>query len=428
MNEENVKEDREGEIKNISSMPQQEIAKKKGLGLLPHSTGVTPPLPAGSNSPHNLSMGISKRVSPSRPKSNLRKRIVTKLSTEDSSFSSHEMEEDENRLRDFDRLIAENNALREENNRLKQKIQNKKVVEDRGRTAWHDGIISSLTSVISPTAHVQNGSDTMGTRNRRLGFSRARYEKVVEETGCVTHDENTSKSKRSSDFPTNQIEGDENSDNDYKSSSLKRDEESNSDGFSNLEIVQSASNLSIPNILETESFRPLFIDRASWLVGLLIVQSISGFILQSNEQMLQNHLAIVNFLTMLVGAGGNAGNQASVQAIRGLALGWLNPRTTKFFLWRETKMALCLALTLGVTGFIRAALFETDIAETIAITSSLLAIVLISVALGSLLPLGMIKCSIDPAHSSTTIQVLMDILGVSITCWVSSYVLNIASK
>ena len=90
-------------------------------------------------------------------------------------------------------------------------------------------------------------------------------------------------------------------------------------------------------------------------------------------------------------------------------------------------MALCLALTLGLTGFIRAALFETDIAETIAITSSLLAIVLISVALGSLLPLGMMKCRIDPAHSSTTIQVLMDILGVTITCGVSSYVLNIAS-
>lgn len=42
-------------------------------------------------------------------------------------------------------------------------------------------------------------------------------------------------------------------------------------------------------------------------------------------------------------------------------------------------------------------------------------IVFISVLLGAALPLFMQLCGIDPAHSSTTIQVLMDILGVTIT-------------
>lgn len=53
-------------------------------------------------------------------------------------------------------------------------------------------------------------------------------------------------------------------------------------------------------------------DRAGWLVGLLILQSMSSFIISRNEKLLQQHLVIVRFLTMLVGAGGNAGNQASV--------------------------------------------------------------------------------------------------------------------
>jgi Mg/Co/Ni transporter MgtE (contains CBS domain) len=61
------------------------------------------------------------------------------------------------------------------------------------------------------------------------------------------------------------------------------------------------------------SFRAALKDRAYWLVGLLTLQSMSGFILARNEELLQTHPVIVYFLTMLVGAGGNAGNQAAVR-------------------------------------------------------------------------------------------------------------------
>jgi hypothetical protein len=63
----------------------------------------------------------------------------------------------------------------------------------------------------------------------------------------------------------------------------------------------------------TISFGEALRDRAYWLVGLLIMQSLSGIILASNEALLSNHPEIVYYLTMMVGAGGNAGNQASVR-------------------------------------------------------------------------------------------------------------------
>jgi Mg/Co/Ni transporter MgtE len=47
----------------------------------------------------------------------------------------------------------------------------------------------------------------------------------------------------------------------------------------------------------------------------------------------------------------------------------------------------------------------------VAIAVCLVAIVFISVLLGAILPLAMKCFQIDPAHSSTTIQVVMDILG-----------------
>jgi len=61
------------------------------------------------------------------------------------------------------------------------------------------------------------------------------------------------------------------------------------------------------------SFMDALRDRAYWLVGLLALQSCSGLILSRNEELLQSHPVIIFFLTMLVGAGGNAGNQASVR-------------------------------------------------------------------------------------------------------------------
>ncbi|KAL7514790.1 hypothetical protein ACHAXN_012111 [Cyclotella atomus] len=165
-------------------------------------------------------------------------------------------------------------------------------------------------------------------------------------------------------------------------------------------------------------------ERAGWLIGLLFLQSCSSFIIQYNERFLQGHMVIVQFLTMLVGAGGNAGNQASVRVIRGLAVGTLNDRTMKPFLRQEVKMGLGLSALLGITGCIRAALFRTPLGETIAVTTSLCAIVLISVVFGNMLPLLMRRVGIDPAHSSTTIQVIMDIMGVLITVCVSSFVMS----
>lgn len=199
-----------------------------------------------------------------------------------------------------------------------------------------------------------------------------------------------------------------------------------------------------------EPFQKVFLDRAGWLVGLLILQSCSSFILKKYEELLQSHLVLVQFLTMLVSAGGNAGNQASVRGeeirkplslrilcclvltfhacsltvIRGLAVGTVRDDNVTPFLWSEMRIGLCLSLILGVVGCIRAAVFFTPLAETMAITLSLIVIVMISVVIGATLPLLMNFVRIDPAHSSTTIQVLMDILGVTITVCVSGAILN----
>lgn len=56
-------------------------------------------------------------------------------------------------------------------------------------------------------------------------------------------------------------------------------------------------------------------SRGKWLLGLLVLQSMSSVVLDSYQELLQNHLVITLFLTMLVGAGGNAGNQSAIKVL-----------------------------------------------------------------------------------------------------------------
>jgi len=121
----------------------------------------------------------------------------------------------------------------------------------------------------------------------------------------------------------------------------------------------------------------------------------------------------------------------SIQVIRSLALGTLNIKSKhqlQSFLKNEMQLAVILSILLSIAGFIRAILFATPMHETIAITTSLFCIVFTSVTLGTMLPLFLqYVCDVDPAHSSTTIQVVMDILGVFVTVIVSTILLDMDS-
>lgn len=57
-----------------------------------------------------------------------------------------------------------------------------------------------------------------------------------------------------------------------------------------------------------------------------------------------------------------------------------------------------------------------NVVGAIAISMSLFMIVMSSVMLGTLLPFVIAKAGLDPANAGTSIQVVMDILGVAITC------------
>jgi cation transporter-like permease len=164
--------------------------------------------------------------------------------------------------------------------------------------------------------------------------------------------------------------------------------------------------------------------RAGVLIALLIFQSCSSFILAHYEALLTRHSVIVFFLTMLVGAGGNAGNQAAVLVIRGLATGEITARNAPGYVLGEAKMAFSISVLMVGAGYVRVILFGYSQLDALAISCSLLAIVFSSVLIGSTLPLMLHRWQLDPAHAGATIQVIMDLMGVCITCLVCSIMLK----
>lgn len=79
-------------------------------------------------------------------------------------------------------------------------------------------------------------------------------------------------------------------------------------------------------------------------------------------------------------------------------------------------MALLLGGGLSVAGFLRVYITNGSLLNAAAISLSLLSIVVSSVLLGSGLPFALARAGIDPANAGTSIQVVMDVLGVAITC------------
>jgi Mg/Co/Ni transporter MgtE len=152
-------------------------------------------------------------------------------------------------------------------------------------------------------------------------------------------------------------------------------------------------------------------------------------VLADNESLIMAHPVVIYFMTMLVGAGGNAGNQAAVRIIRGLATGEVQAAPTpgtKRIVSDEIVRAFLLASIIVAAGFVRVVLFDGTIVDAVAISASLFIIVSSSVILGTLLPLLLSKLGFDAAHASTSIQVIMDVTGVLITCSVAPIVFQAA--
>jgi magnesium transporter len=173
------------------------------------------------------------------------------------------------------------------------------------------------------------------------------------------------------------------------------------------------------------STRSFVIGRSAWLVALLLLQSVSSIVLGHYSSLIERHVVLALFLTMMVGAGGNAGNQSSALVIRGLATGEINDANAGRVLWRELVVGCTIATILAAVGFVRVSMSGGDFLASITVSASLWITVFMAVLMGTIAPLVLARLGLDPCHcASPLLSTLTDIGGVLALCLVASIILG----
>lgn len=169
-------------------------------------------------------------------------------------------------------------------------------------------------------------------------------------------------------------------------------------------------------------FHSLLYKRSSILIGLLLLQTFSSLIIQYYEAAIAGFLSY--FISMITSTGGNSSSQTSALVIQGMHSGEINEANMNKFLWREAKMAVMIAALLSTVSFLRVLITNPGhFWLNIAVSTSLGIIVVVSVMLGSLIPVMLKRLNLDPALSAGPfLATLMDVFGLLIYCYVSQLI------
>jgi magnesium transporter len=169
----------------------------------------------------------------------------------------------------------------------------------------------------------------------------------------------------------------------------------------------------------------LYKNRIGWLMSLIIVDLVAAGVIARYEEAISKVVALVFFLPLLIGCGGNAGAQASTLVIRDMATGDVEYKDWLTLLLKEAGIALLLGLTVSLVvwgpGVLQGG---SRVGVVVALSSA--AIVTLSGVIGIATPILVGRLGFDPAASaSPVITSIADILGVIIYFSIASWYLGL---
>lgn len=171
-------------------------------------------------------------------------------------------------------------------------------------------------------------------------------------------------------------------------------------------------------------------NRLPWLFFLMLSYVVTGSILATSEDRLAQIPALIIYMPMLMGTGGNSGSQSATLIIRGLSLGDIKPGDALRVLWKEVRVSVSIGVVLSIINFGRVMLEQSNnpLQLKIALTVSLamILIVLVAKCIGSMLPILAQKIGIDPAlMASPMIASLTDMVSISTYLILASVLLGV---
>ncbi|MCX7846804.1 MAG: magnesium transporter [bacterium] len=166
--------------------------------------------------------------------------------------------------------------------------------------------------------------------------------------------------------------------------------------------------------LRDVSLFELYRKRIGWLVGLVFVNIFTGAGMAIFEETIRKVIALVFFLPLLIGSGGNAGSQTTTLMVRALAIGDARRTTWWRIIRREVIVSLILGLCMAAAVALLA-LLRGGVDVAVVVSAAMCGVIFFGSMTGVLLPLILRGLGFDPAAAGAPLVTsLVDIAGVLI--------------
>ncbi len=170
--------------------------------------------------------------------------------------------------------------------------------------------------------------------------------------------------------------------------------------------------------------RTLYQKRVPWLVALVFINIASSGVIAAFEDTLEATIALAFFIPLLIDSGGNAGAQSATLVVRAIATDDLRMNEWARALWKEIRVGLGLALTMGVAAAVLG-FFRGGPEIGLIVFLAMVAIVMVANLIGTVLPLILTRLRIDPATASgPLITSVVDVCGLLIYFSIAALVLT----
>lgn len=168
----------------------------------------------------------------------------------------------------------------------------------------------------------------------------------------------------------------------------------------------------------------VFRARIGWLLVLFLAEALTGTVMRGFESTLEATIALAFFVPLLIDTGGNVGSQTTTTVIRAMAIGEVRFGDLARVVWKELRVGLMLGATMAAAGIVRVATLGSGGDLALVIGLSLISIVFLASAIGSILPIVLKRLNLDPAVvSAPFITTFVDGFGLLIYLGLATVIL-----
>jgi len=166
--------------------------------------------------------------------------------------------------------------------------------------------------------------------------------------------------------------------------------------------------------------------RLPWLITNLFGGVITGYLMWLFKVTIRDVIALISFIPVITGMGGNVGGQSATIVVRGFATGKIDMSTLRKVFFKEFRVGIIMGIVCGLTVGAVAFLWHGNIYLGMVVGLAMVFAMTVATTMGVLAPTFFKKVGVDPAIAATPfVQTANDITGILIYFATATLFLNL---